>query len=94
MIKPGDILPDHLMVMPETGEIVPVPVPGQYTPEGVPYWEFGPGEVFPMTGEVIADDCPIPARIYCFAEHLQKPPLKQCSKNWFVRSVRFLTRLQ
>ena len=91
MIEPGDILPDDMMVMPETGEIVPKPVPGQYTEEGAPYWDFKPGEVFPMTGEVVAPGCS--ATIYCSADHLQKPPPVPRSKNPVTRFIDFLNRV-
>lgn len=95
MIEPGDILPDDMMIMPETGEVVPQPIPGQYTKEGVPYWDFGPGDVFPMTGEVIPEGSakagePGCARIYCGAPHLLRPPPPT---KWIDRFVAFMNRV-
>ena len=85
MIEPGDILPDDMVIVPETGEVIPKPQ--QYTEYGAPLWEFGPGDVFPMTGEVLGEG--EHASIACFSPTLQRPPAKL---TWFQRLIERIQR--
>ena len=84
MIEPGDILPDDMVIVPETGEVIPKPQ--QYTEYGAPLWEFGPGDVFPMTGDVLKEG--EYASISCFSPALQRPP----KRTWFQRLIERIQR--